>query len=163
MSTRNKLESVITELKTVVEKNNVISEAHWKELERLSLIKRIHELQVIREEKLLKLCTWSLATYSAKVFLNAEEYSDDVKVLALSALTETDYHCEFYFSSTPKHEITLHYDDGTIRIAFDDPTDVPAFVKEYELTVNVDRMNDEIVKYAKLANDLKNIRDLVRC
>ena len=131
---------------------DTLQQTAWKEISALQRTQGDLLRAYIREARLLDLCTWNLIVSGSNVSLSAEEYSNEPKVKELSSYVETDYHCSFGLAVEPyrndrecmKDVVTLRFDDGEIRIIFDEPNCVSKFIKEFGLKVDTSRVDEKM-------------------
>lgn len=147
-SLRDQLSQLQIEMVARQKQNDKLQQEHYQHQEADQLTLNALIRLIVREEKLLNLCTWTLKVYNRKPFLEAKETAGDLKVRPLAELTERDYHSSFYFyhfkDGERGHNISLRFNDGDMRLVFDEPADINSFIKEYGVTVHADSLDEEI-------------------
>lgn len=163
---RKKHNKLSEEIRTTKAEINVLNEKLWGTYgedpnETPGLERQLSSvaLEILKDEKLLKLVTWEVSSYeSYDVRLDMSRSCDIPK--ELKDLFKADYHESFQLEDG----IRLSFNDNDLCICFDKPERVEDFVKEHELTVDksglVESFNEEkklLAKMESLLSVLKNV------
>lgn len=146
-----------------------VSTASWKEISALQKTQGDLTRAYIKEARLLDLCTWMLIINGSHISLSSKEDSSNPDVAELTALLETDYHCSFELVTKPLRNnpeydygvVSLRFDDGEIRIVFDDSKLVSGFVAEFGLKVDTTNVDEKIEVLEDTLIELRLLKKLV--
>jgi hypothetical protein len=171
MSLRDQLKVIKDQIKERDREYNQICQEHFDQNRLAKEVENNLVRQIIVDEKLLNLCVWSLhqSTYQSAVhyWLGTDSFSDEVRPLA--DLAETDYHCSFTLvpeirdedtNKVIQAEIALRFDDGEIKIDFDDKHDIYPFITG--VTVDTSDLDKRIEETQDVVDRMWDLRKLIK-